>query len=148
MTLRVLQTHLLRIRALHRGVDARHLVLPVKRLSSTNAEGLVVSPVRLLTPPRAVARTLAATAAEHAARFLLSVRRRDHHYLRFVAVLAHIVIDTGGGDGLLHHALRGAVLRGVHVTPHHALEVLDDSGDSLLVLALPCYSSEKAMYPT
>lgn len=137
MTLRVLQTHLLRARGLHRGVDARHLILPMTRLSSTNAESLVVFPVRLLALPRAVARALAATAAEHATRFLLSVRRRNHHHLRFVAVLAHIVIDAGGGDGLLHHALRGAVLRGVHVTPHHALEVLDDSGDSLLVLALP-----------
>jgi hypothetical protein len=40
-------------------------------------------------------------------------------------------------DGLFDDALRRSTLGGVHVAPHHALHVLDNAGNALLVLTLP-----------
>lgn len=40
-------------------------------------------------------------------------------------------------DGLFDDALRRSTFGGVHIAPHHALHVFNDTSDALLVLTLP-----------
>ena len=57
--------------------------------------------------------------------------------LRFMAERTLVLLVFVYDDGLFDDALRRSTLGGVHVAPHHAFHVLDDAGNTLLVLTLP-----------
>lgn len=63
--------------------------------------------------------------------------RRTKGNLRLVAERTLVLLVFVYDDGLFDDALRRSTLGGVHVAPHHALHVLDDAGNALLVLTLP-----------
>ena len=57
--------------------------------------------------------------------------------LRFVAESTLVLFFLVYNDRLFDNAFRCSTLGGVHVTPHHALHVLNDACHTFLVLVLP-----------